>query len=1557
MLTFAFNIRTVRTALTLETSITVGTTDSVELTLDPAQTYDYFGWCILQQIAGTLVSVKPGSTTGTDFVPDLALSWNSSADLKTWDFQLRQGVKFPDGTTFNATHVKDSFDRAIALIPSIPEGAPAALGYDAIFDQTEVLSTYKVRFHLKFPFSPLLGILACRPSSIVDPNYAPVAKVNYTAGNPRASTPVAFVGPYVLSKWERVGGRDVAIILDANPTYWNLSSGYPKLKQIVFKFYPDAATLRTAIEAWDVDMAFRHISPTDVLDLQNNPNLRVWWGDGTFIQYLCFQQKRVPFNDTRVRVAVAAALNRTEVTNTVFLGLANPLYSIIPPGMLGHTEAFKALEDTNVNYALTKSLLAEVGYDETNKLTFELWYESSGHYPSSAEQALLYKEALEASGVISVTLKSADWASYRVNRDNEIMDAYVYGWYPDYVDPDDCSFLYWAAWLHTNYSNATQVALYDQARATTNTTLRAQLYAQIDDIAVQQCSVVPLYVSRVWAVTKPNICGIYLDITQDMRYWLIYSGLFVPPFVNENKLVYESGTTYQWLDPHVAYYPYDFWTLWHSVETLLWYERDNATKIIPWLAESYTVSPDRRHYDFTLRQGITFQDGMPFNATAVWFSLNRLLIIDGTSGNGLIHGSQAACIVQQLLNKSLAYGLTGSNSLGAKTNYDPTFVKAVLDQNFVEILGNYKVRLNLLTPSTQFLPIMAGPWASIVSPTSTIKMDYEHGGWGTWDGNYTKYFEHMAGRGETGLVLPENGWKVGTGPYYVESVQPTTYGIVLKAYNDYWGGPSNMNLPPEGKTRIEKVEFKYVPSFATTLLDLKAGRATGIAVPATSIFQVVDRDKWLDQGILESIIPNVVEHGPFSQFATLWLCFNTNVTKSDGTLKDWQPFSDWRIRMAVASSVNITEMNMYVNDKLGIVANSIVPPDTFPPGSYNPNVKPTFSFNLTKTRELLLAANATPLATFTYYNGTPIPSGKIDNSFGLDFNHAKAVEFYVQSGADTLQQVLATMATNLNTIAYQEDLGIRFNVVIVPQGQQYVLASAHLIDSYIGGWIADYNHVLNWLAPMYRSTGTYFSWNLWNLTALDVRYDQAVAADQAGDTDELLRLSDEMNTIANEALTYMVWWHPTLQFARSAWLKGWYVNTVYGVDLWSTMYYENPFDVTPPVTAVSLGGVQGENGWFTSNVKVTLSATDDTSGVDKIERSFDNATWTTYTESFTVSAEGITTIYCRSTDKAGNPETTKTKTVKIDKTIPSGSIMIDNDAVYANSTSVTLTLTATDVTSGVYQVRYSNDGVWDGEPWESSSPAKTWTLAYGDGIKTVFFQIKDYAGLISGTHSDNINLDTAPPTGSITINNGATYASSSSATLTLSSEDATSGVISMRLSNDNATWTPWEAYSTSRAWTLTAGDGMKTVYVQYVDAAGWTSQSYSSTVTLDTGLPTITITSPILGQEIKSSAVAVTWTCSDETSGMSHCEIRVDDDSWINVGTNTTHEFTGLGDGAYMVEVKAYDQAGLTSVDSVEFVVNTSPLFGPGYIEEAAIVATIIIALIAVAVYFIKFRK
>jgi peptide/nickel transport system substrate-binding protein len=643
---------------------------------------------------------------------------------------------------------------------------------------------------------------------------------------------------------------------------------------------------------------------------------------------------------------------------------------------------------------------------------------------------------------------------------------------------------------------------------------------------------------------------------------LYYSGVLTPrpvlpepDFVKDNKMVYESGAAFQWMDPHVSYYQYDYWILWQSVETLLWYNKDSATEIVPWLAESYTRDSPTQ-YTFHLRQGIKFQDGTPFNATAVWFSLNRLLMLDATSGDPEepVHGCQAGWILQQLLDTSMF------SAFGAEPAYDEAWVQDVLDLNFVEIVNDYTVKINLMTPTTQFEAIMAGPWVGVVSPTETIQKDWEHGGWaGTWDGDYMTYFVNRAGDGDTYFNIPENGWKFGTGAYYVESVDPVTYRIVLKAFNDYWGGPNKMNLPPDGKKRIETIEYLWVESFETRLLDLKAGKASGIGVPEANIFNVVDRDSWLNEAKLVSIVDGVTVHGVFPTLNCWWLGFCSNVTNEDGSFRKWQPFADWRLRMAAACSVNMTYANINVNYRLSRLGYNIIPPGTYPDGAYNPNVKPIFSYDLAKAEELIKDAYENPLTSTThhmyYYNGSLIPVGVVDNSFST--TNPKTISLYVQTGAETFIKILTTMTDNLNTIS-RDAYGLTWEVVPVPGGQQYTLASRHRIDAYMGGWIADYNHVLNWLGPHYVSTNTYFSWQRWNFTILDDLYQQAVDADAAGDITELLRINDEMNTIANEALPYMIWWHDTDYFTRSSWLKGWYLNPVYDVDLWSNMYYEQP---------------------------------------------------------------------------------------------------------------------------------------------------------------------------------------------------------------------------------------------------------------------------------------------------------------------------------------------------------------------------------------------------------------
>lgn len=521
---------TLPTTPTTKNTLVMGTTDSVETTIDPANAYDYFGWEIIRSLGSGLVDYRPGATGPSDIIPDLATNWSTSSDGLQWTFSLRQGVKYDDGTVFNATHVKYTFDRNIGI--NDPNGPFVGIGFSDIIQDVTVVDTYTVRFDLKIPFSPFLSLIAGQECVMVDPKYATMHGtswttsdvINYTAGDARASNPMG-LGPYTLSNWTRSAGKDSQMVLAANPNYWNSSAGIPKTKNIIINFYADSTGLALAITAGEVDIAFRQLGVTDINTMKNNANLKVWTGTGAFIQYLCFQEKYAPFNETSIRQAVGAAINRTALVSTVFQGQAQNLYSLIPIGMAGHSDAFLNLGDPN--YTLTQELLAPFGYNATNKLTFDLYYETSGHYPQSPQQAQVLKSSIEASGVITVNLQSLDWAGFGNARRAESMPAFIMGWYPDYIDADDYIFPFLdstgGSWIHMNYADAQMDQLIGWARGNTSDTVRNSLYGQIQSLMVTDSPIIPLYQGSAYAVTKLNVTGVYLDITQNWRHWLVYA--------------------------------------------------------------------------------------------------------------------------------------------------------------------------------------------------------------------------------------------------------------------------------------------------------------------------------------------------------------------------------------------------------------------------------------------------------------------------------------------------------------------------------------------------------------------------------------------------------------------------------------------------------------------------------------------------------------------------------------------------------------------------------------------------------------------------------------------------------------------------------------------------------------------------------------------------------------------------------------------------------------------------------------------------------------------------
>ncbi|OME73005.1 hypothetical protein BK120_32750, partial [Paenibacillus sp. FSL A5-0031] len=220
-------------------------------------------------------------------------------------------------------------------------------------------------------------------------------------------------------------------------------------------------------------------------------------------------------------------------------------------------------------------------------------------------------------------------------------------------------------------------------------------------------------------------------------------------------------------------------------------------------------------------------------------------------------------------------------------------------------------------------------------------------------------------------------------------------------------------------------------------------------------------------------------------------------------------------------------------------------------------------------------------------------------------------------------------------------------------------------------------------------------------------------------------------------------------------------------------------------------------------------------------------------------------------------------------TIPTGSFTI-NEGAATSSSIANLSVTGSDADAGdsVTHMRFSNSSAGlSAASWLPFSNSATFSLAGGDGAKTIYMQLKDSQNGISNTSSQSILLDQTSPTGSLIINNNAAFTKNHTVTLSGSYSDGSgSGVEQARLSNVSGSWqTSWFNVSdlNGRSWVLPAGEGAKTIYVQYKDRVGNLSMgTISSTITVDTISPVI---SNVENNKTYNKAIAPTF---NEGSGL-----------------------------------------------------------------------------------------
>ncbi|MDO7907177.1 ABC transporter substrate-binding protein [Paenibacillus sp. JX-17] len=485
--------------------------------LDPAIVTDGESLKIGHQVFDSLLEYKEGTT---EVAPALAESWEVTADGLTYTFKLRQGVKFHDGTDFNAEAVVFNFNRWSDPKSSYKFAGDSFDYYDSMFGpegsrvikEVTAVDPATVQFTLNQPQAPFLQNIAMTCFGIASPQAIKDKKENFK------SEPVG-TGPFVFKEWK----RNDSITLEKNPDYWK--QGLPKLNKVIVRSIPDNTARFNALQNGEIDL-MEDLNPDDRPLLESNTELQKFERPSFNVAYIGFNMKKKPFDNPKVRQALNHAVNKQAIIDAFFGGQAKPAVNPMPPSLWGYNES---VQDYDYNLDTAKKLLAEAGYANgiPEELTFYAMPVSRPYMPDGKKVAEAIQADFEKIGV-KVSIQSPEWATYLDDTKNgEKDDIYMMGWTGDNGDPDN--FLYTLldkdAIPGNNrsfYVNEELHKLLIQAQQETSQDKRAELYKQAQEIIKKDAPWIPLVHSTPLLAGKANVKGYVPSPTGSESYAGIY---------------------------------------------------------------------------------------------------------------------------------------------------------------------------------------------------------------------------------------------------------------------------------------------------------------------------------------------------------------------------------------------------------------------------------------------------------------------------------------------------------------------------------------------------------------------------------------------------------------------------------------------------------------------------------------------------------------------------------------------------------------------------------------------------------------------------------------------------------------------------------------------------------------------------------------------------------------------------------------------------------------------------------------------------------------------------
>ncbi|MFL0376998.1 ABC transporter substrate-binding protein [Paenibacillus amylolyticus] len=440
--------------------------------------------------------------------PWLATEWSVSEDGKSYTFKLREGVKFHDGTPFNAEAVKYNLDRVIDPATK----AANSLALIRPYSSSEVIDEYTIKVNLESPSQAFLGNLSQALLGIV----SPTAAQKY--GDQLGKNPVG-TGPYTFVKWD----ENADIVVAKNKDYnWGPETvenkATPHVDTITFKIVPEEATRIGSVQSSQV-LAAETVPPQNIAAIKNDPNQQLLQANTVGLPYtLFFNLRKAPWDDVKVRQAVQSALDVESIVKTLYLGNYERAWSALSPGILGYDASLEGSINPDINKA--NQLLDEQGWvkgadgiraKDGQKLTLR-YVDGSPNREKRNDIAAIIQQQLKQVGIAVEVEITKDIATV-------IYQNWDYDLYGNSQVNSDPNALY--AFYHTSaegerptlsgLSDPKIDELLEQGAVESDADKRVEIYNQIQQYLIEQAVILPIYVFPYTVAASKKVEGIKFD--------------------------------------------------------------------------------------------------------------------------------------------------------------------------------------------------------------------------------------------------------------------------------------------------------------------------------------------------------------------------------------------------------------------------------------------------------------------------------------------------------------------------------------------------------------------------------------------------------------------------------------------------------------------------------------------------------------------------------------------------------------------------------------------------------------------------------------------------------------------------------------------------------------------------------------------------------------------------------------------------------------------------------------------------------------------------------------